>query len=123
MPDIEVILQNESEVQVILVPDEDAIAVDLSDSEAIEVVIEQEGPQGAPGTGAVTDLPLTATADGQTEFNIFSLPTGVHNLIINGVTYFNIQHYTISTVGSNTVLTWLNAFAIQTTDEITFRKY
>ena len=78
----------------------------------------------ASGGGSITNMPLVATVPGQTQFNIFTMPTGLHLLIVNGVEYFNGSDYHIITVGSNIRVEWINPnFSLGPTDDIVFRKF
>lgn len=75
------------------------------------------------GAGVVIDLPLSVAVPGQTKFNIFSTPPGLHNLIIDGVLYFETTHYNIINEGGNIKVEWLGEFSLSPSDELIFRKY
>ena len=90
---------------------------------AASVVVKIAGVVPGTGNGTTTLLnrmPLPVTANGQTVFNIFSQPVNGSTLEINGVTYYNVADYTIGVSGSNTQLTWLNAFSLNTNDKLFF---
>lgn len=74
-------------------------------------------------TIALPDLQLTVTANGQTQFNIFSTPAWKHELEVNGVKYYETIHYTIGMNGLNPVLNWLDEFPLEVSDIIKFRRF
>jgi hypothetical protein len=81
-----------------------------------------QGPKGDPGI-SIIDLALNVSSNGQTQFNIFQLPTGNHVLLIDGIEYYFNDSYTITQSGGNTYLNWLGEFQLTTTDKLIFRKY
>jgi len=79
------------------------------------------GIQGNTGIGAAGDnlfIPGSIT-NGQTAFTLSPTPTNTTSVImlINGGAYFPPTYFTVS--GAN--VTWLNAFALVSTDAVSFR--
>ncbi len=100
----------------------------LSDRELGEAWTESQCLCGQPRRGYVNppaqagmvgQLPLQVTFNGQTQFNIFTQPTGAHWLVVNGIDY-RPPAYGLGTVGSNERLIWDGPFALETSDELFF---
>ena len=70
----------------------------------------------------VSTISLIVVHDGQTEFTVFSISEN-SLLLINGVEYYPITHYTITQIGPNVTLTWLNDFELKTDFIIKLRKF
>ncbi len=89
------------------------------------ITISPLGKQGLKGdkgdTGAFTEFPLTVTENGQTIFNIATIPNKSY-LMIGGLEYYENDSYTISMIGLNASLTWLNEFELTTTDKLILKK-
>lgn len=81
---------------------------------------EQQWLNSLIGSGFV-DQVLTATSNGQTVFNIGTQPIR-HYLIINGVEYYSVDSYTITTISANVHLNWLNEFQLNINEKIILRR-
>lgn len=93
----------------------------------IQGILGQTGIQGLTGIQGVTGLgtggdtmylPVSVT-NGQTAFTLSPTPTNTISVImfINGGAYYAPTYFTVS--GAN--VTWLNAFALVSTDAVAFR--
>ena len=93
----------------------DIKVVELKGSKSISITKER-------GARNSTDLTLTVTNDGQTQFNIFNNPNNAKtNLFINNSIYFENTSYTIQNISGNWKLVWQNEFQLQTSDQLIFR--
>ena len=80
------------------------------------------GRKGDKGdTGVLTTINLTVDTNGQTMFNISTIPLQAF-LTIDGVEYYQNIHFTIGMVNSNATLTWLNKFQLETTDTLILKR-
>ena len=67
------------------------------------------------------DTPLVVETNGQTQFNIFQMPTGRHYLLINGLEHYAPGDYIIQQVGPNVRLVWVGPHQILTSMKLIFR--
>jgi hypothetical protein len=112
----------EVEIQII-----EPILIDLFVGNEVFLVpktIPIKGDKGEPGDGAIVDLELAVTINGQTKFNVFTMPSGWSVLIINGTEYHRDTDYTLTPSMGNIDLDWINTdFTLQIGDELIFRKF
>ena len=71
------------------------------------------------GTGGDTLFMPVSVANDQTMFTLSPAPTNTTSILmmINGGTYYAPTYFTVS----GTDITWLNAFALVSTDAVAFR--
>ena len=69
------------------------------------------------------EMQLNVTTEGQTVFNIYTMPNAKTVLDINGITYFQDMDYSIGTDGVNVILTWNNSFSLSIMDMIILLKF
>lgn len=83
-------------------------------------ILGETGIAGSTGLGTGGDsLYIPSVANDQTAFTLSPTPTNTASVVmlINGGAYFAPTYFTVS--GAN--VTWLNAFALQSTDAVAFR--